>query len=58
MAYQDSDTLGLTPSEFDPHGKAAQEIERVYRYTTKLLNQPTIKPLNHAKEDKPHRRAV
>lgn len=58
VAYQDSDTLGLTPSETEPTGKAAQEIEQVYRYTTKLLNQLTKKPLNHDEEDEPHRRAV
>ena len=58
VAYQDSDTLGLTPSETEPGGKAAQEIELVYRYTGKLLNQLTKEPLNHEQEDQPYSRAV
>lgn len=58
VAYQDSDTLGLTPSETEPTGKAAHEIELVYRYTGKLLNQLTNKPLNHDEEDQPHSCAV
>ena len=58
VAYQDSDTLGLTPLETEPHGKAAQEIEQVYQYTSKILNQLTIEPLNHDKKDQPYRRAV
>ena len=58
VAYQDSDTVGLTPSETEPAGKAAQEIELVYRYTEKLLNQLTKKPLNHDEEDQPYGRAL
>ena len=58
VAYQDSDTIGLTPSETEPAGKAAQEIELVYRYTAKLLNQLTNKPLSHDEEDQPYSRAV
>lgn len=58
VAYQDSDTLGLTPLETDPRGKAAQEIEQVYRYTVKVLNQLTTEPLNHEQEEEPHSRAV
>jgi chromosome partitioning protein len=58
VAYQDSDTLGRTPLETEPRGKAAQEIEHIYRYTSKLLNQLTIEPLNHDEENEPHRRAV
>jgi chromosome partitioning protein len=58
VVYQDSDTMGLTPLETDPAGKAAHEIEQVYRFTVKLLNQLTSQPLNHDEEEKPHRRAV
>ncbi len=58
VAYQDSDTIGLTPLETEPRGKAAQEIEQVYQYTSKILNQLTIEPLNHDKKDQPYRRAV
>lgn len=59
VVYQDSDTLGLTPLETEPAGKAAREIEQVYLYTVKLLNQLTIKPLNHdQQENEPYRGAV
>lgn len=58
VVYQDSDTMGLTPLETEPGGKAAREIEQVYQYTVKLLNQLTSKPSSHDQEDKPHRRAV
>lgn len=58
VAYEDSDILGFTPLETEPYGKAAQEIEQVYRYTAKLLNQLTIEPSNHDKKENPHRRAV
>ena len=59
VAYQDCDTLGLTPPEYEPRGKAAHEIEQVYRYTSKLLNQLNTKPSNHEEEkDQPYRRAL
>ena len=58
VAYEDADTLGLTPQETEPHGKAAQEIERVYHYTINILNQLTKKPLNHEQEDQSYRRSL
>jgi chromosome partitioning protein len=58
VAYQDSDTLGLTPQETEPNGRAAGEIKQVYHYTIKLLNQLTTKPVNHDEEDQPNRRAL
>lgn len=58
VAYEDSDTIGRTPLETDPRSKAAQEIEQVYQYTSEVLNQLTLKPLNHDEEDQPHRRAL
>lgn len=58
VSYQDSDTLGLTPLETEPEGKGAEEIRRIYRFTSELLNQLTIKQANqHDQEDQPHRRA-
>lgn len=57
VAYQDSDTLGLTPLETEPAGKAAREIEQVYQYTMKVLNHLTVEPLNHDKKDQSHGRA-
>ena len=41
VAFEDSDTLGQTPQEADPHGRAAEEINLVYRYTVTLLHQIT-----------------
>lgn len=41
VAFEDSDTLGLTPQETEPNGQAAQEIRMVYRYTIQLLHQLT-----------------
>jgi chromosome partitioning protein len=36
-AFGDASTLGLSALEYDPHGKAAQEIRLVYKYTTGIL---------------------
>lgn len=58
VAYEDADTLGRTPPETEPSGKAAQEIKELYRYTIKVLNHTTVKGVNHAKEKKLNRRAV
>lgn len=46
VAFEDSDTLGQTPQETEPKGKAAGEIQLVYQYTKKLLNQLTNKKVN------------
>jgi len=51
VAYEDSDTLGLTPLETEPSGKAAAEIELVYQFTTKLLNQLTTKEVQDDEEE-------
>lgn len=39
VAYEDADTLGQTPTETEPSGRAAQEITQLYTYTCKLLKQ-------------------
>lgn len=58
VAFEDSDTLGETPQESEPGGKAAEEIQMVYRYTNKLLHEITSKEVNRGtKEEKPRRRA-
>ncbi len=56
VAYEDSDTLGRTPLETEPQGKAAEEIQQVYRYTIKLLNQLTVEQASHGKEEELDRR--
>ena len=38
-AFGDSSVLGLTPQEFEPKGKAAQEIENVHEYVSKLVRK-------------------
>lgn len=38
-AFGDAAALGKTPLEYDPSGRAAQEIEHVYDYVSKALSQ-------------------
>ena len=38
-AYGDAPTLGLAAQEFDPSGKAAEEVKSVYMFTKKLLKE-------------------
>jgi chromosome partitioning protein len=42
VAFGDASTIGRTPAEHDPSGKAADEIRQVYKYTIKLLQNPTM----------------
>jgi chromosome partitioning protein len=50
-AYKDSAALGLTAQEYEPNGKAAEEITALYRYTSKLVNQITKQPNNQLTRD-------
>jgi chromosome partitioning protein len=36
-AFSDAGALGLTAQEYDPSGKAAMEIEQVYKFMCKLI---------------------
>jgi chromosome partitioning protein len=45
-AFIHSAVLGNAAQEIDPHGKAAQEIEQLYKFTCKLLNSTTSKKEN------------
>lgn len=38
-AYGDAPTTGLTPTEYEPDGKAAIEIEQLYKFTCKQLKK-------------------
>lgn len=40
-AFADSMTVGMTAAEFEPGGKAANEIEQVYRFVEKALKDAT-----------------
>lgn len=57
VAYEDADTIGRTPQETEPGGKAAQEIAELYTYTCKLVHQLTRKEQkNHEEKSIPNRR--
>ena len=38
-AYGDAPTNGQTVTEYEPEGKAAIEVERLYKFTYQFLNQ-------------------
>lgn len=40
-AYTHAAALGMNAQEYDPKGKAAMEIEQLYKFTCKLLNSVT-----------------
>ena len=40
-AHYDSPLSGLTASEYEPDGKAAQEITQLYKFINELLHKPT-----------------
>lgn len=47
-AFSDAGVYGLTAQEHDRAGKAAQEIEGVYKFMSKLLNSSTDKGVKNA----------
>lgn len=49
-AFDHAGTLGLSAQEYDPSGKAAREIQRVYSYTNQLINSSTIQGDVHGEE--------
>jgi chromosome partitioning protein len=58
VAFGDASTLGQTPQEYDPSGKAAEEILQVYNYTIRtvgMLKRKQKQQETHAQE---HRRPV
>lgn len=46
-AYSDAGAFGQSAQEYDPHGKAADEIQLVYKFVCKLLNTTTSKGVNN-----------
>jgi chromosome partitioning protein len=45
-AFSDSGAVGQTAQEYDPNGKAAEEIEQVYKFVCKLLKVSASKGVN------------
>lgn len=48
-AFVHSLTIGKSVLEYEPHGKAAQEIKSAYKWTCKLVGMSTCKPKNRRK---------
>ena len=46
-AFGDAGALGQSAQEYDPNGKAAEEINQVYKFVCKLLKSSTIKGVNN-----------
>ena len=38
-AYGDAPTIGQTVTEYEPEGKAAIEVEQLYKFTCQFLNK-------------------
>ncbi len=52
-AFVHAAVSGKSAAEIEPSSKAAQEIEQLYKFTCKLLNQTTSKGENHAEKARP-----
>ena len=44
VAFGDAGAFGLTPQEYEPKGKAAEEVQKVYDFTAKVLSELELKP--------------
>ena len=56
-AVYDSPLPGLAVQEYEPHGKAAQEITQLYKFTTELLHKHTGTQNAKAASEQTRRRA-
>jgi chromosome partitioning protein len=52
-AFGDAGALGLTPVEYDASGRAAAEIQQVYKYISRLLDSQAKKETAHDQEARP-----
>jgi chromosome partitioning protein len=48
-AFGDAAVLGQTPLEYEPHGKAADEIRHAYKYIRLLFDKDTADDQTHAR---------
>jgi chromosome partitioning protein len=55
VAFGDASTLGKTPQEYDPRGKAAEEILEVYKHTIRILGM--LKPKQQKQEAHAHEKS-
>lgn len=58
VTYQDAYAQGLGVSEAEPSGKAAHEIQEVYKYISKLLNLPTTRIVSNEEGRSPRKRVA
>lgn len=57
VAFEDADLTGQTPLEIEPEGKAAEELQSLWRYMKGLLKQVDKGPLQDADIEKATKRA-
>jgi chromosome partitioning protein len=58
VTYQDAYARGLGVTEFDPSGKAAEEIRQVYMYACRLLDLSARRTVNREKTERARRRTA
>ncbi|HEY8070560.1 MAG TPA: AAA family ATPase [Methylocystis sp.] len=58
VTYQDAYAQGLGVSEAEPSGKAAREIQEVYKYISMLLGLPTTRIVNNEEGRSPRKRVA
>ncbi len=51
VAFGDAGALGLTAQEYEPNGRAAQEIEKIFRFTETLLSELELKQRKEEQHD-------
>lgn len=52
VAFEDSDMTGQTPLETEPNGKAAREIQQLWKYVSKLIDQINVENSTNKTVDK------
>ena len=58
VTYQDAYAQGLGVSEAEPSGKAAHEIQEVYKYISGLLGLPTTRIVSNEEGRSPRKRVA